>query len=125
MYGIVHLRIVITLFVIGGIVALLPYVLFLFLDDINLSPFGWAGGIGSIGLAAWLSRGSNTARNLLIIFSILGLLFYGTLLLTILKQSWSTAAVLGVFGVLCGYCLWALMFSKEVRAELARRRNAK
>jgi hypothetical protein len=125
MYGIVHLRIVITLFVIGGIVALLPYMLFLFLDDINLSPFGWVGGIGSIVLAAWLSRGSNIARNLLIIASILGLLFYGTLLLTILKQSWSTAAVLGVFGVLCGYCLWALMFSKEVRAELARRRNAK
>jgi hypothetical protein len=124
MNGIVHLRIVVAIFVVGGIIALLPYVLFPFMDDIHLSPFGWVGGLGGIALAAWLCRGSNIARNLLVIFSILGLLFYGILLLTILRDSWSIAAVLGIFGILCGYCLWALMFSKDVRAELARRSGA-
>ena len=91
------------------------------MDDISVSPFGWVGGVGSIALAAWLSRGSNIARNLLIVLSILGLLFYGMLLLSILRDSRSTAAVLGIFCMLCGYCLWALLFSKGLRAELARR----
>jgi ABC-type cobalamin transport system permease subunit len=122
--GVVHLRIVVALFIVGGIIALMPYALSLFLDDVQPSPFGWAGGVGSIALAAWLSRGSNIARNLLIVFSVLGLLFYGMLLLTIMRNSWSTAAILGIFGILSGYCLWALAFSKDVRAELARRRDA-
>jgi hypothetical protein len=124
MNGIVHLRIVITIFVVGGILALLPYALFLFLDGISVSPFGWVGGIGSIALAAWLSRGSNIARNLLVVFSILGLLFYGMLLFMTLRDNQSTAAFLGIFCTLSGYCLWALLFSKDVRAELARRRDA-
>jgi hypothetical protein len=122
--GVVHLRIVVALFIVGGILALMPYALSLFLDDVQPSPFGWAGGVGSIALAAWLSRGSNIARNLLIVFSVLGLLFYGMLLLTIVRDSWSTATILGIFGILSGYCLWALAFSKDVRAELARRRDA-
>jgi hypothetical protein len=29
--------------------------------------------------------------------------------------------VLGVFALLSGYCLWALLFSKDVRAELDKR----
>jgi hypothetical protein len=121
MSGTAHLRIIVALFVVGGIVALLPYAFSLFMDGINLYPFGWVGGVGSIALAAWLYRGSNIARNLLIVFSVLGLLFYGALLIMIVKDSLQAAAVLGIFVVLSGYCLWALMFSKDVRAELARR----
>jgi len=121
MSGAAHLRIVIALFVIGGILALAPYVASLFSDDINLYPFGWVGGLASIALAIWLSRGSNITRNLLVVFSVLGLLFYGGLVFEVLKHSLAIAAVLGIFAVLSGYCLWALMFSKDVRAELARR----
>jgi uncharacterized MnhB-related membrane protein len=125
MSGTAHLRIIVALFVVGGIVALLPYALSLFMDSINLYPFGWVGGVASIALAAWLYRGSNIARNLLIVFSVLGLLFYGALLIMIVRDSLQAAAVLGIFVVLSGYCLWALMFSKDVRAELARREAAR
>ena len=98
MSGAAHLRIVIALLVVGGISSLAPYVASPFFKDITpFSPFGWVGGLGGIALAAWLCRGSNIARNLLVIFSILGLLFYGILLLTILRDSWSIAAVLGIF----------------------------
>lgn len=124
MNGIVHLRIVVTIFVVGGIVALLPYALFPFVEGISVSPFGWLGGVGSIALASWLSRGSIIARNLLVAFSISGVVFYGMLLLAALRDSRSTAVVLGIFCMLCGYCLWALLFSKDVRAQLARRRDA-
>jgi hypothetical protein len=125
MSGIAHLRIIVALFVVGGIVALSPYALSLFMDGINLYPFGWVGGVASIALAAWLYRGSNIARNLLIVFSVLGLLFYGALLIMIVRDSIEAAAVLGIFVVLSGYCLWALTFSKDVRAELARREAAR
>jgi uncharacterized MnhB-related membrane protein len=125
MSGTAHLRIIVALFVVGGIVALSPYALSLFMDGINLYPFGWVGGVASIALAAWLYRGSNIARNLLIVFSVLGLLFYGALLIMIVRDSLQAAAVLGIFVVLSGYCLWALMFSKDVRAELARREAAR
>jgi hypothetical protein len=121
MSGAAHLRIVIALFVIGGILALAPYVASLFSEDITLYPFGWVGGLASIALAIWLSRGSNIARTLLAVFSVLGLLFYGGLLFSVLKYSLAIAAVLGVFALLSAYCLWALLLSKDVRAELVRR----
>jgi hypothetical protein len=121
MSGAAHLRIVIALFVIGGILALAPYVASLFSEDVNLYPFGWVGGLASIGLAIWLSRGSNIARTLLVVFSALGLLFYGGLALAVLKNSLAIAAALGLFAALSAYSLWVLMFSKDVRAELARR----
>jgi FtsH-binding integral membrane protein len=121
MSGAAHLRIVVALFVVGGILALAPYVASLFSEDVNLYPFGWVGGLASIALALWLARGSNIARNLLVVFSVLGLLFYGGLVLAVLKHSLAIAAVLAVFTALSGYCLWALMFSKGVRAELDKR----
>jgi hypothetical protein len=62
MAGIVHLRIVIALFLIGGIAALMPYALSLFSKDVKPYPFGWVGGLSSIALALWLLRGSNIAR---------------------------------------------------------------
>jgi hypothetical protein len=121
MSGATHLRIVVALFVVGGILALAPYVASLFSEDVNLYPFGWVGGLASIALALWLARGSNIARNLLVVFSVLGLLFYGGLVFAVLKHSLAIAAVLGVFALLSGYCLWALLFSKDVRAELDKR----
>jgi hypothetical protein len=116
-----HLRIVVAVFVVGGIAALVPYALSLFLDDISVFPFGWAGGFGSIALAAWLSRGSDVARILLIVVSVFGILIYGYLFAAALRASGTVAAVLGIVVVLSGYCLWALAFSQAVRAELARR----
>ena len=121
MSGATHLRIVVALFVVGGILALAPYVASLFSEDVNLYPFGWVGGLASIALALWLAHGSNIARNLLVVFSVLGLLFYGGLVFAVLKHSLAIAAVLGVFALLSGYCLWALLFSKDVRAELDKR----
>ena len=121
MSGTVHLRIVVAIFVVGGIAALVPYALALFSDDISLFPFGWAGGMGSIALAIWLSRGSNIARVFLLVVSVFGVLIYGYLFAISLKHSWAAAAVLGIIVILSGYCLWALAFSRELRAELDRR----
>ena len=121
MAGIVHLRIVIAVFLVGGIAALIPYALSLLSEDVKPFPFGWVGGLSSIALALWLSRGSNIARALLILFSCLGLAFYGYLALIVGSRSWTTAAFIGVFALISAYCLWALAFSQEVRAELTRR----
>jgi hypothetical protein len=59
----------------------------------------------------------------MIIYSIFGLLICG-LLLFLLAGHLELAAIVGVTGAFCGYCLWVSMFSKNVRAELARRREA-
>jgi len=77
--------------------------------------------LSSIVLALWLSRGSNIARALLVMFSSLGLAFYGYLALMVGSRSWTTAASIGVFAVISAYSLWALAFSHDVRVELARR----
>jgi hypothetical protein len=123
MTGIVHLRIVTSIFVLGGALAALPYTLSLFLDDPPPPLIGWIGGIGCIAFAAWFSRGSNIARYFLIIFSILGVLEYTTLIFVVGEGTWSDMAAMGFFGILSGYCLWVLVFSKELRAELLRRRR--
>jgi hypothetical protein len=100
MAGIVHLCLVIAVFLVGGIAALMPYALSLFSEDVKPFPFGWVGGLSSIALALWLSRGSNIARALLILFSCLGLAFYGYLALMVGSRSWTTAAFLGVFALI-------------------------
>src|SRR6516225_3309755 len=121
MAGIVHLRIVIAVFLVGGIAALMPYALSLFSEDVKPFPFGWVGGLSSIALVLWLSRGSNIARALLVIYACLGLAFYGYLALMVGSRSWTTAAFLGVLALISAYSLWALAFSQDVRVELARR----
>ena len=55
MAGIVHLRIVIAVFLVGGIAALIPYALSLLSEDVKPFPFGWVGGLSSIALVLWLS----------------------------------------------------------------------
>ena len=77
--------------------------------------------MSSIALALSLSRGSNVARAVLVIFSCLGLAFYGYLAPMVGSRSWTTAAFLGVFALISAYSLWALAFSQDVRVELARR----
>jgi hypothetical protein len=54
---------------------------------------------------------------------IFGLLLCG-LLLFLLDGNLEWAVLFGVTGAFCGYCLWVSMFSKDVRAELSRRREA-
>jgi hypothetical protein len=103
MTGIVHLRIVTTIFVIGGMLAALPYTLSLFLDDPPPPLIGWIGGIACIAFAVWFSRGSNIARLFLIVFSILGLLAYGDLIFVVGEGTWLDTAVMGFFGILSGY----------------------
>jgi hypothetical protein len=123
MSGIVHLRIVVTIFVVGGIVSLLPFALSFFMDGVHTSVSQLAGGIGGMAIAIWFSRGSHIARYIMIIYSIFGLLICG-LLLFLLAGHLELAAIVGVTGAFCGYCLWVSMFSKDVRAELSRRREA-
>jgi hypothetical protein len=124
MSGAAHLRIVIALLFVGGISSLAPYVASPFFKDITpFSPFSWAGGL-LIPLAVWLWRGSIIARNLLIVVSSIGVLFWGYLALMAIQHSWSVAAVIGVFAAISAYCLWALKFSKDVRAELDKRAGA-
>jgi hypothetical protein len=83
MTGIVYLRIVTTIFVLGGMLAALPYTLSLFLDDPPPPLIGWIGGVACIAFAVLFSRGSNIARFFLIAFSILGLLAYGDLIFVV------------------------------------------
>jgi hypothetical protein len=123
MSGIVHLRIVVTIFVVSGIVSVLPFALSLLMDGVHTSVPSLVGGIGSIAIAIWFSRGSNIARYIMIVYSIFGLLLCG-LLLFLLGGNLEWAVLFGVTGALCGYCLWVSMFSKDVRAELSRRREA-
>ena len=123
MTGIVHLRAVTTIFVLGGMLAALPYSLSLFLDDPPPPLIGWIGGIACIVFAVWVARGSNIARFFLIDFSILGLLAYGILIFVVGEGTWLDIAAMGFFGILSGYCLWVLMFSKKLLAELSRRRE--
>jgi hypothetical protein len=123
MIGIVHLRIVTIVFVLGGILSALPYTLSLFLNDPPPPLIGWIGGVACIASAAWFSRGSNIARYFLIVLSILGLLVYGIMIFVVREGTWLDTAIMGLFGILSGYCLWALVFSKGLRAELFRRRR--
>jgi hypothetical protein len=123
MSGAVHLRIVVTIFVVGGIVSLLPFALSLFMDGVHTSAYSLFGSIGSAAIAILFSRGSNIARSLMNIYSIIGVLVCG-LLLFLLAGNYGLSAVVAVTGAFSGYCLWVSMFSKDVRAELSRRREA-
>jgi hypothetical protein len=125
MSGAAHLRIIVAVFFVGGILAIGIFtVLPLFLDDMNFIPFVWVNGSVAIGLAIWLYRGSNIARILLIVISAFGIVSWGYLFAETVGYSWTVAAVWGIAAVLSVYCLSALAFSKDVRDELARRRDA-
>jgi hypothetical protein len=121
MSGVAHLRIVVAVFTVGGVLALLLYASSLFLSDMGVFPFLWANGLASIGLAIWLYRGSNVARILLIVLSVIGILLWGAFFIGSVRHSLAVATVPGIAAILSVYCLWALMFSKEVRAEIDRR----
>ena len=122
MAGIVHLRLVMALFIIGGCLAILPYALSLAIDE-SFSPLGAIFGVVAIVLAVWLSQGSTIARSLLIVMSIVGFVVYVITFVLTLGDSWLDAIPLAVFAALSAYCLWALTFSEDLRAELASRRE--
>ena len=84
----------------------------LFKDITPFSPFVWVGGV-LIPLAVWLSRGSIIARNLLVVVSMIGVLFWSYLALAAVRPDWSIAAMIGVFAAVSAYCLWALKFSRR------------
>jgi hypothetical protein len=121
MSGAAHLRIVIALLIVGGIASLAPYVASPFFKDITpFSPFVWVGGF-LIPIGVWLWRGSIIARTLLVVVSAIGVLFWSYVALAAIQHSWSIAAVPGIFAAVSAYCLWALKFSKDVRAEIDKR----
>ena len=122
MGGIVHLRVVMALFIIGRCLAILPYALSLAIDE-SPSPLGAIFGVVAIALAVWLSRGSTIARSLLIVLSIVGLVVYIVTFFLTVGESWLDAIPLAVYAVLSAYCLWVLTFSEELRAEIASRRE--
>jgi hypothetical protein len=124
MSGAAHLRIVVALLIVGGIGALAPFVASPFFEAVTpYSPFGWVGGF-VIAIALWLSRGSIIACNLLVLVSAIGVLFWSWVTFEAAKHSWSIAAVPGLIAAVSAYCLWALAFSKDVRAELDKRAAA-
>ena len=120
MSGATHLRMVIALLVVGGTTSLAPYVALSFQGHHAVLPIRLGRRI-LIPLAVRLSRGSIIARNLLVVVSMIGVLFWSYLALAAMKYGWSIAAMIGFFAAVSAYCLWALKFSKEVRAELDRR----
>jgi hypothetical protein len=67
MIGIVHLRVVVTIFCVWGILSCLPYALSFLVDDEQAFPFSWVSGVACIAFSVWFSRGSNIARYLLIV----------------------------------------------------------
>ena len=61
MSGAAHLRIVVALFIVGGILALAPYVASLFQKTSTFSPFGWVGGLAT-SLSPYGFRADRTSR---------------------------------------------------------------
>jgi hypothetical protein len=78
MSGIVHLRVVVIIFVVGGIVSLLPFALSFFMDGVHTSVSQLVGGIGGVAIAIWFSRGSHIARYIMITLRIVVISGRGT-----------------------------------------------
>ena len=95
----VHLRIVVTIFVAGGIVSVLPFALSLFVEGVHSSAYNVFGSVGSAAIAILFSRGSNIARSLMNIYSIFGVLVCGLLLLLfLLAGNFGLSIVVAVTG---------------------------
>jgi hypothetical protein len=72
-----------------------------------------------IGLAVWLFRGSDTARIILAVLVSLGLAFFLGLALLVPDQDVTAIAFMLIIAAISLAVLWALIFSKPFRAELA------
>jgi hypothetical protein len=125
MTGPFHLRAVATIFILSGIFVLIPFALSLFQPGGPRSPTGAVAGMVDIGLAIWLTRGSQIARCFLAVFSGLGLLLCGALFFLGARGAPEVALPAAVGVILCGYCVWALTLSPELGAELALRLEAR
>jgi hypothetical protein len=125
MAGKTQVRAAMIIFVVAGIIVLLPYPLSFFLDGLRTSPAGLAGGLGTIAAAVWFARGSNIARYLLFISSVVGVLACGLMLVSWAEDNGGLInAILGITIFAFSYCLWVLMLSTQARLELSRRRDA-
>jgi hypothetical protein len=99
-------------------------VVIFFIDGHLDSPASLVGAIVNIILAAWLCRGSITASYILSALSIFGLAGWVLLLFTGFDGSALMTGLIAFGFVASFYLWWAVTFSKKVRAELARRREA-
>jgi hypothetical protein len=123
MTGKFHVRMVAGLLLtLGGLIALGTAILF-FLDGEDVKPISLIGTFIDVGLAVWLLRGSNAASYFISGISIITI---GAWLISITSFHGDAldVAFIAVGFVVSGYCWWAVTFSKKVRAELARRRDA-
>jgi hypothetical protein len=81
--------------------------------------------IVDIALVVWLCRGSNVAAYILSALLIIGFVLWGLLIFAGVSESDAVMLGVGALGfIVSGYCWWAVTFSREVRTELARRREA-
>jgi hypothetical protein len=125
MSGVFHLRVVAgTIIAMSGLVIVLEAAVF-FLNGRLANPGSLIGQIVDIALVVWLYRGSKVAAYILSALLILGLAVCVLLISAGVLGSDPVTVGVGVLGFIAtGYCWWAVTFSKEVRAELARRREA-
>jgi hypothetical protein len=125
MSGAFHIRMVAGILItLCGLVIVLQVTAFLMSGELE-HPSNLVGAILNIALVVWLCRGSNTAAYILSAFMIIGIAGWVLVLFAGGLESDPFAAGFFAFGLLASaYCWWAVTFSKEVRAELARRREA-
>lgn len=77
------------------------------------------GGALQIALAIWLFRGSDIARIVLAFLYALGFLFSVGLALWAPNQGVTPVVLMLAMAMICAACIWALVFSKRFRVELA------
>jgi uncharacterized membrane protein YjgN (DUF898 family) len=140
MTGAFQVRVVAAILIVLGCCMIAPYAIAFFrgvqVDDTFETTFKTSVELGEaiivIILALWLFRGSDIASYLICAFAILGIGGFLAGIPTILASGarpglLGGALMAGVTAVgllICGYVWWAVTFSKKVRAELARRRQA-
>jgi hypothetical protein len=124
MTGTFHIRMVAGILIAFSVLIVVSYAIGYFMDGELDSPAGLVGAIVNFVLVVSLCRGSNTAAYTLSAVSILGLAAWVLFLFAGFDGSALMAGVIAGGFVVTGYLWWAATFSKTVRAELARRREA-
>jgi hypothetical protein len=125
MSGAFHLRMVA-----GGIAAMCSLTIVsqaavFFLNGRLANPGSLIGSVVNIALVVWLCRGSKVAAYILSALLIIGFAVWVLWISAGVLGSDAVMVGVGALGfIVSGYFWWAVTFSKEVRAELARRREA-
>jgi hypothetical protein len=124
MSGAFHIRMVAGIFMVLSGLVIVPQAMFYFAYGELENPINFVGALVIVALAVWLWRGSRAASYLV---SVLSILLVGSWIFALPSFLESGALMTGfaaVMFVALGYCWWAVTFSKVVRAELAKRREA-